>query len=95
MIRVIGIHDNKVIDKEVTSKINALNLMSVLQGNGDSAFIIDTTFPSAYPCFIKAYDLIVEYRDGNDVCRGVEILEQLEDLEIKQGIRATKELLKY
>lgn len=88
MYIILGVtKEDNLVHRQTYSNYNrALNFMSYLQGNG-VGFIMDKNFPSAYPKFAEADELI----KNNNV--GIKTLNELKKLEKAQGIRATKILL--
>lgn len=90
MYIILGVtyEDNKVHKQAFTNYNRALNFMSYLQGNG-VGFILDKGFPSAYPKYAEANQLIIK---GTTIKNNT-LLNKLKKLDKAQGIRATRLLL--
>ena len=88
MYIILGVtEEDYQVHRQTYSNYNlALNFMSYLQGNG-VGFIMDKGFPSAYPTFIEADELIRGKSIKNKT------FNELKKLEKAQNINATRVLL--
>lgn len=88
MYIILGVtkEDNQVHRQTYSNYNRALNFMSYLQGNG-VGFIMDKNFPSAYPKFMEACELIKGKSIENQT------FNELEKIEKAQNFNATKILL--